>query len=33
MENEDRRRSEPRFLYRVADVLPHLKDHFNLTER
>jgi hypothetical protein len=27
---EGRRRNEPRYLYRVADVLPHLRAHFRL---
>jgi hypothetical protein len=32
-ENEGRRHNEPRYLYRVADVLPHLRGHFRLTDR
>jgi hypothetical protein len=28
----DRRRGEPSYLYRVSDVLPHLKEHFRLTD-
>jgi hypothetical protein len=31
-ENEGRRRNEPRYLYRVADVLAPLRDHFGLTD-
>jgi hypothetical protein len=30
-ENEGRRRNEPHYLYRVADVLPNLKAHFGLS--
>jgi hypothetical protein len=31
-ENKDRRLDEPKYLYHVARVLPHLKDHFRLTD-
>jgi hypothetical protein len=31
-EPEGRRRNEPRYLYRVADVLLHLRNHFSLTD-
>jgi hypothetical protein len=29
---DGRRRNEPNYLYRLADVLPHLKAHFKLTD-
>jgi hypothetical protein len=32
VENEGRRRNDPRFLYRVQDVLSPLREHFGLTE-
>jgi hypothetical protein len=32
METDGPRRNEPRFLYRVSDVLPALKEHFQIDE-
>jgi hypothetical protein len=32
VDDDDRRRNQPKYLYRTADVLPVLKDHFRATD-